>query len=288
MNIKQALPWQVKILAKIALSRLPFDYRVWQRLNLFKHGDMEQPEYAHNVFLSHFNRVGFSNKSASFTVLELGPGDTLFSALVAWAYGASRCYLVDEGRFARGDMAPYLKMAIELRSKGLPVPTLENCGNLDEVLLACKSCYLTEGMRSFQAIANASVDFIWSQAVLEHIRLKDFPVVVREMRRVLRPGGVCSHRVDLKDHLGGAINNLRFPARVWESNFMAKSGFYTNRIRYREMLGYFEAAGFEVEVCHLDRWGSLPTPRSKLSSDFSKLADDDLLVSGFDVILRPR
>jgi hypothetical protein len=26
------------------------------------------------------------------------------------------------------------------------------------------------------------------------------------------------------------LNNLRFSERIWESEFMAKSGFYTNRI----------------------------------------------------------
>ena len=41
---------------------------------------------------------------------------------------------------------------------------------------------------------------------------------------MIRPGGLCSHVVDLKDHLGGALNNLRFSQRVWESRTMAGSG----------------------------------------------------------------
>ncbi|MGH2507837.1 MAG: class I SAM-dependent methyltransferase, partial [Ktedonobacteraceae bacterium] len=123
--------------------------------------------------------------------------------------------------------------------------------------------------------------------VLEHIRVSDFPEIVKEIRRVLRPGGICSHRVDLKDHLGGALNNLRFPTRIWESNFMARSGFYTNRIRYSEIIQYFENAGFSVEVNNLEYFASLPTMRKHLAPEFCKFSDNELLISGFDVVLRP-
>jgi SAM-dependent methyltransferase len=131
------------------------------------------------------------------------------------------------------------------------------------------------------------VDFIMSQAVLEHVRRREFVDVVQHLRRVLRPDGVCSHRVDLKDHLSDALNNLRFSERVWESTFMAGSGFYTNRIRYSEMLQLFRRAAFDVEVVNVDRWARLPTPRGRLSEPFRHLSDEDLRVSGFDVVLRP-
>lgn len=288
MNIKQALPWQAKIAAKIVLSRLPFDYRFWQRLDLFKHGGMEQPEYAHNVFRSHFKRADFAGKTGGFTVLELGPGDTLFSAVIARAYGAGQCYLVDIGHFARSDVLPYRAMADWLNHGGLVAPAIGDASSLAEVLNICRARYLTEGLHSFKEIPDASVDFIWSEAVLEHIRANDFHEMMRQLRRVLKPGGICSHQVDLKDHLGGALNNLRFPSRVWESNFMAHSGFYTNRIRYQTMLDCFESVGFKVDVVHLNRWKSLPTPRTKLSPGFRELAEYDLLVSDFNVVLRPR
>lgn len=288
MNIKEVLPWQAKIAAKVLLSRMPFDYRFWQRLGLFKHGSMEHPEYAHDVFVTHFRRVDFPGKADGFTALEIGPGDTLFSAMIARAYGAAQCYLVDVGRFARNDVAPYLAMEEWLSRRGLVVPTVKCATSLNEVLAVCGATYLADGVSSLRSLPDQSVDFVWSQAVLEHIRRAEFLPMMREVRRVLRPDGVCSHRVDLKDHLGGALNNLRFSAKVWESNFMACSGFYTNRIRYKEMLSFFEAAGFQVDVCQMDRWNNLPTPRSKLSLDFRTLTEDDLCVSGFDVILRAR
>lgn len=287
MNIKQLLPWQIKIVVKIILSRIPFGYRIWQRLNLFKHGGMEQPQYALGVFATHFNRVNFANKHSRFSALEVGPGDTLFAALIARAHGASGTWLIDVAPFARQDVAPYRKMAAELHKNGLPAPDLDGSQSLEDVLLACGGRYLTEGVHSWQAIPDASVDFIWSQAVLEHIRRDDFPIMLREMRRVLRSTGVCSHRVDLQDHLSGGLNNLRFSAALWETDLMAQSGFYTNRIRFGEMLRYFTEADFDVEVLQAERFATLPTPRSRMAPEFCNLPETDLLVSAFDVIMRP-
>lgn len=288
MSIKQHVPWWVKIGVKIILSRIPFGYGIWQRLNLFKHGGMEQPQYALGVFTAHFSRANFADKHTGFHALEIGPGDTLFSAMIARAHGASCCWLVDVAQFAHRDIAPYKKMADELRARGLHAPDLGSSRSVDDVLSATGGRYLTDGVASWKAIPDASVDFIWSQAVLEHIRRKDFAATMREMRRVLSPGGVCSHRVDLQDHLNGGLNNLRFSAALWESDFMAHSGFYTNRINYSKMLGHFKAAGFSTEVIHVDRWSHLPTPRPKLAPEFRGISDDELLISSFDVILRPR
>lgn len=67
-----------------------------------------------------------------------------------------------------------------------------------------------------------------------------------ELGRVLKPDGICVHRVDLNDHLGGCLNNLRFTDAIWESVLFRESGFYANR----------------------------------------RLTDEDLLVSGFDLVLR--
>lgn len=68
---------------------------------------------------------------------------------------------------------------------------------------------------------------------------------------------------------------------------MARSGFYTNRIRYSDMLNRFKSAGFNVEVSRIDKWKSLPIERNKMYGEYKMLPDTDLLVSGFDVILRP-
>ena len=111
--------------------------------------------------------------------------------------------------------------------------------------------------------------------------------MMRQLRRVLRSNGVCSHLIDLRDMLGGALNHLRFPDRLWESRLMAESGFYTNRLRYSEMLALFNEAGFMADIVEVKRWETLPTPRSKLTRQFQHISEDDLSISGLHAILRP-
>jgi hypothetical protein len=67
---------------------------------------------------------------------------------------------------------------------------------------------------------------------------------------------------------------------------MANSGFYTNRIRYTELLQLFRDASFELEVIRSARWETLPTPRRKMSPEFAMLPEDELRMSALDVILR--
>jgi hypothetical protein len=54
------------------------------------------------------------------------------------------------------------------------------------------------------------------------------------------------------------------------------------------MLDLFQEAGFASDVVRVDRWKQLPTPRRKLDREFRNQPDQDLVVSGFDVILMPR
>lgn len=283
MSVRERIPWQVRLLAKLALSRLPVSYRTWERIGLFKHGCMETSEYAIDVFRAHFSNGYLPPK---FVALEIGPGDSLSTAVVAKAFGAERSYLIDVGPFARTDLELYRELAVVLQSIGRHMGNLSRCTTIAQLMHACNAFYLTEGISSFGKIADASVDFIFSQAALEHIRRHDFDNLVREMHRVLKPKGFASHNVDLKDHLGGRLNNLRFSERVWESEWMAGSGFYTNRIRFGEMLDRFRLNGFEVEVKRVERFRAIPTARSVMAPQFRTLSESDLSVTGFDVVLR--
>ncbi|MBK8163352.1 MAG: class I SAM-dependent methyltransferase [Gammaproteobacteria bacterium] len=279
------IPWWAKLCAKMALSRLPFGYSVWQKLGLFRHGNMDAGEYAIRIFQSHMEKSCFQQRLAGKTILELGPGDSLATAIIAAGYGA-RSILIDSGRFIRKDINSYVELVGALAKRNLPHIDISCCRDVDEILELCNSRYMTEGLDSLRMIEKESVDLIFSQAVLEHIRRYDFLETMRECRRILREGGVCSHQVDLRDHLGGSLNNLRFSERVWESAFFSKSGFYTNRIQYSEMIGLFAQAGFKVEVTDICRWDTPPTRRSRLSTEFIRIPDEELCISMFDVLLR--
>lgn len=279
------IPWWLKLSAKLVLSRLPLGYAVWQRFGLFRHGCMDSSKYAIQIFDSHTEKTGCRAQLSGKIVLELGPGDSIASAIIAAAYGA-RAILIDTGRFVRADIAPYLELEQALLENNLSPPQLSSCRDIGGILSRCHATYLTKGLRSLREIESQSIDLIFSQAVLEHVRKREFLETMRECRRILRVGGICSHRVDLRDHMGAALNNLRFSEKVWESEFFANSGFYTNRISFGKMPDLFKQAGFEVEVTAMRRWNALPTPRNRLAKEFRNVSDEELCVSGFDVLLR--
>jgi SAM-dependent methyltransferase len=285
MVVKHHIPWQVKIALKVVLARVPLKYHLWKKAGVFRLGGMERPEYALNVFRRHFDAATFPRKTREFAVLEIGPGDSLLSALIARTFGATRTYLVDVGPFATTDLTSYRQLAAHLRELGLHPPDLDTCSTLNELTAACSAEYLTDGLASLRKIPSASVDFVWSHAVLGHVRRSDFLPTLVELRRIQRTDGVGSHYTGFGDILGGQLNDLRFSDRIWESSFMANSGFYTNRIRYHELLRLVRLAGFEPEVLHLARWKTLPTPRRKLAPQFAALPEQDLQVSGLDVLL---
>jgi SAM-dependent methyltransferase len=285
MGIRARVPWWGKLGAKIVLSRLPVSYRTWAKVGIFKHGAMIDPRYALDVFQFHYRSADVASMRTRPVVLELGPGDSLLSAPIAYAFGTERSYLLDTGSFATRELAPFSGLLELLARDGRDVRELRDCRDWDEILVRCRSEYLTQGLESLGRIPDTSIDFIWSQAVLEHVPRRDFPALMRELRRVLRGDGRCSHTVDLGDHLGGGLNNLRFSEAVWEGRLFSRSGFYTNRIRYGEMLSLFREAGFAVHGTTRKTWDRLPTARTKLNGQFVSLPDEDLLTLGFDVVL---
>jgi SAM-dependent methyltransferase len=249
------IPWYVKIPAKVVLSRLPVSGKAWQKLQLFRAGGMDNDEYARSIFYTHFDATGFSDLN-NLTVLEIGPGNGLLTGKYANELGAAKTWLIDSEPIA--DVEPFPN-----------------------------TVYLTEGLNSFREVPDASVDFLFSNAVLEHIRLKEFLPLVMEMKRVLKPEGVASHQIDFRDHLQYALNNLRFSERIWESDFMAKSGFYTNRIPWAKMQALLQE-DFAVSIKHRNCWPKLPTAQNKMSSQFKAMPEQDLMTLDCHAILTKR
>jgi SAM-dependent methyltransferase len=277
------LPWWAKIGAKILLSRAFPSYRTRKALGLFLHGNLDQNVAQHLAFvknvLAQHERVAGS-KAAS--LLELGPGNSLGTALFAAAEGVERTWLADVGDFASDDMAFYRRLGAMVDGPSARVDFSDRA----RMLQSLNATYLTDGTAGLADIPSGSLDLILSTAVLEHVGRADFPRLAREMLRLLRPGGTAYHEVDLMDHLGGAQNNLRFSEKTWESPLMAKSGFYTNRLRSREIVGIMRDAGFEAALTRVARWPSPPTPRDALAEPFRALPDDELLIANFGMLLR--
>jgi len=105
--------WRTKIFVKLILSRLPFNYKLWQKVGLFRHGSMDDYSYAWSVLKKHSSVL---KKNSKWNGLELGPGDGLLSAFLSSAAGSIGLTLVDAGDFAHKDWRLYKKQIPEFVS----------------------------------------------------------------------------------------------------------------------------------------------------------------------------
>ena len=285
--IPRNLPWWARIALKVALSQVPLKYSFWQALRVFRHGSMDDPGYAIDVFETHWNASRPLMANIPDVAVEVGPGDSLASAVIARAHAIGSLKLVDAGAFARSDLGLYRRLGQALIERGLRPCELDDVVELSQLLRRCGCEYLTDGVLSLEHIPAGSVAWVWSHAVLEHVRLREVDRLIWAMRKMMQPGAIAAHRIDLKDHLGGGLNNLRFEADVWERDgFAFRSGFYTNRLRARDWIAKFGAAGFEIIAVEYRRWPAPPLPRSRLARQFRSLPDSELEISGIDLLLR--
>jgi SAM-dependent methyltransferase len=103
-------------------------------------------------------------------------------------------------------------------------------------------------------LPDGCIDLAVSKSVLEHVPLRVVAPLTSEVRRVLRPGGVTVHWIDLRDHLhilddedatGDWLEALRHPRPLFDAMFSRRSTAI-NRLRSPQWRAVFEAAGLEV------------------------------------------
>jgi len=279
--------WAFTIAAKVALSQIRVPYGFWRRFGLFRHGAMDAPDYALKIFDMHLRRAFPAGNLAGKTILEIGPGDSLASAFIGKAYGAAGVVLVDVGAFATDDLEVYRSLIAKLSERHLVVSDLENLTSTSDALKRCGATYLVSGVDSFLEIESASIDYIWSHSVLEHIPKKDLRRLFSELRRILKPDGVMSHNIDFQDHLQHSLNSLRFSELVWESKIMRNAGFYTNRVRAHQMHGLIQSSGFVKLKEGFGYWEKLPIPEASIHADFRNLDREELLIRTSHILVRP-
>jgi hypothetical protein len=282
VGLVHKIPWWLKIIIKLILSKLPIKYSFWSYIGIFKHGNMDVPEKAIITFEKYYELANYKNEiPQNFVCLELGPGDSILSGMVSNSYGAKLSWLIDEDHFNTSNIDDFRKIAKLLKNKNKSIYQFSSNYKLKNILEKFNINYLTNGVNSFKEIPDNSVDLCWSQVVLEHVSLNEFDLLLNQLHRVLKVNSVSVHSIDFKDHLGGGLNNLRFPHVIWESNFFKSAGFYTNRIRPYKMIEKFENAGFSVEILNVTKWDQVPIKRKNLAKCFHCTSNDNLLISEF-------
>jgi len=285
-SIKNIIPWYMKMGIKVMVSWIPNKELFFRPFGIiYKLGDMMKPEYSLQVFTSHLKSSNFNPENN--IILEIGPGDSISTGIIAWSMGAKKSILIDNGNYATKDIKKYKKLIQILKISGYEkAKKLEKCDSFNKLLKTANIIYLNKEFDSLRELESNSIDFCFSQAVLEHIFLEEFKDYISELYRVMKPGGLCSHEVDLKDHLGKSLNSLRFSTVVWESNLFKRAGFYTNRLRCYQLKKIFQMSGFHILKIQLSKWKQIPVKRKWLFKDFKTLDEEELLTKEMYILCK--
>ena len=177
---------------------------------------------------------------------EFGAGWDLAIPLSYAALGVRRQVLVDIRPSARVELVneTIALLERELGSLGEPV------SSLPELEERFGITYLAPRDARATGLDEGSIDFVTSTDVCEHIPEDDLAQIFRECRRLLRPGGAISCRIDLQDHYSyfdpglSRYHFLRFSDRAWR---MVNSPLhFQNRLREPDYRRLVEDAGLEI------------------------------------------
>jgi SAM-dependent methyltransferase len=191
-------------------------------------------------------------------VYEFGAGWDLIGPLTMAGLGVRRQLLVDVRRNLRYDLVEQaVRRLARLRPDlALPAETDEPAARILERL---GIRYLAPRDARATGLPAGSVDVALSTFTLEHIPERDILRILRESRRLLRPGGLVSCTVDMKDHYAyfdGSLHPFHFltvPEPLWW--VVNPPLHYQNRLRLPEYERLFAAAGLRV----IDRFVKWPT-----------------------------
>jgi SAM-dependent methyltransferase len=130
-------------------------------------------------------------------------------------------------------------------------------------------------------IPTESVDLIISYAVLEYPHPDLITDILKEFRRTLRPGGVISHWIDLRDEYAyfdkkiTPFNFLRFSRRSWR--LIDNPLISNNRLRISDFRRAMGQAGFRIVDERIVRGKEADLTRVPLAEEFRGCPEDDLL-----------
>jgi SAM-dependent methyltransferase len=225
-------------------------------------------------------------------LVEIGPGHSLGVALSLLLAGAAHVDTVDTVRYAASQLDPrsFIELWRRATETGLVDATDDAEPEAERARASARLEYQVVDGRNRWPFPEQSKDIVYSFSVLEHVR--DLRGLLEESARVLRPGGLSIHTIDLRDHynLGPGENwleFLEFDDRQWDRMTSARFA-WCNRMRSPELRALFaeifELVEFTEEAC------DLPTgfDRRRVASRFQGFELDELSVSSVSVVGRRR
>jgi len=185
-------------------------------------------------------------------ILELGPGINLAAGIHFVLAGAAQYVAVDAlAAFPERPRDFYASVLEELRTRpgivgriSISQQELQEIVSLEpEVRFNPERiAYHTPVYAEHMPFSPDHFDYIYSNASFEHFEQPE--KVIRELFRVLKPGGLTVHTIDLRDH--NDFDQPREFLKVPVNQYRFTSPYGTNRWRSVDFKTAFESAGFSL------------------------------------------
>jgi SAM-dependent methyltransferase len=314
--------WKIPHIIKGMLTWLPMLNR-WRQRHASA-GASDSPRYCYSVWLRHLITLDlYGCKINGARVGELGPGGSIGTGLAALLSGAASYVGLDIVPFsAKANLEKIFDELVQIYSRRESIPDHNEFPGVrprltsyefpdhlvDWTNFTAKTKEIRTELRSgmnrgqyvnYRApwnsrseITAASLDLVFSQAVLEHIDALE--ETYQAMFTWLKPGGYASHVIDFRAHYLSPFWNGHWAYSEWEWHLVrGRREFLLNREPLSTHLTYAEKAGFEVLLSardyentrDYDRRGLSP---SALAKRFQIVESEDLRTRGAVLVLRKR
>jgi len=234
--------WILKAVIQKTISFLPYKHRLNLLFQTYVTKGVQLSEAYFEDKLIHFKqhnefRNKYLNGQSDWTALEIGTGWYPVVPICCFLAGAKSITSVDLSRLTNKEkLKTTLRAFVEGKKKGQLAsyfPILPQRWAILEKLYAdyerhsfeeaCKLLqfnYLVTDARQLP-LADDSVQFILSNNTFEHIYEDILKDILREFKRVLAPGGLMSHFIDMSDHFAhldqtiNIYNFLQYSPEQW-------------------------------------------------------------------------
>lgn len=295
--------WIAKAFIQKFISFFPFKHRVnylfqkYVTKGVILTDDLMDDKLSHcKNHLSCFSK--YSKKTNGLVTLEIGTGWYPIVPIGFYLSGADEIYTIDltsllktsaihetVEKFQEYDRSGKLASFIP----GLKSERLEKLNSLLKLNSAPEKILETINIKSITgdarkiAMPDAKFDLINSNNTFEHIYPEILQDILIEFNRVLKPGGIMSHQIDMSDHFAHLdksitiYNFLKYTDAEW--NLIDNSVQPQNRLRLSDYQKLFTKAGFQI-LEEISRPGSIEDLKGiKLAQKYRSYTESGLATS---------
>jgi SAM-dependent methyltransferase len=295
--------WVIKAIVQKIISFLPYKYHINYLFQKYiTRGVQLSDDYLEDRLIHYANHqkafLSFEKKLAGKKIGELGTGWYPVIPICFYLNGASEIVTMDIAPLMDKEKAIQTILKLQQYAKrdrlrdfityseeklDELVDFVQNTSfSFEELLQKMKITYRL-GDAAQMDLKRASYDLIVSNNTFEHVYPDDLKTLLQKFKKLLKPGGVMSHFIDMSDHFAHLdktitiYNFLRFSEPQWAriDNTIQPQ----NRWRIYQYRELYEQLGIPIQQ-EINRPGNLADLRSvQLADDFLGEKEEELAIS---------